>query len=114
MQAAGHRASAELWLETVELRIDVRPDAELRLPCGPNEAGKNLVLAAIGDLLFGFPQRKDFDFLGLGRRKSVDDAVFALAASLRPGRTAPYGSDFSCACRRSKSTRGTLSTSMRV
>ncbi|WP_349359788.1 AAA family ATPase [Stappia sp.] len=40
-----------------------RPDARLHLVYGPNEAGKSTVLAAISDLLFGFPHQTSSDFL---------------------------------------------------
>ncbi|HTJ58621.1 MAG TPA: AAA family ATPase [Devosiaceae bacterium] len=43
--------------------LEFRPDAKLHLVYGPNEAGKSSSLAAIGDLLFGFPKRKEYDFL---------------------------------------------------
>src|SRR4051794_36447969 len=43
--------------------LNFRRDAKLHLVFGPNEAGKSSSLAAIGDLLFGFAKRKEFDFL---------------------------------------------------
>ncbi|MDR3471910.1 MAG: AAA family ATPase [Devosia sp.] len=43
--------------------LTFRPEAKLHLVFGPNEAGKSSSLAAIGDLLFGFSKRKEFDFL---------------------------------------------------
>ncbi|MDR3494479.1 MAG: AAA family ATPase [Ancalomicrobiaceae bacterium] len=39
-----------------------RPDARLHLVVGGNEAGKSTALAAIGDLLFGFPKSPAYDF----------------------------------------------------
>jgi len=39
-----------------------RPDARLHLVYGANEAGKSTVLAAISDLLFGFPHQTSSDF----------------------------------------------------
>lgn len=38
------------------------PDATLHVVFGANEAGKTSALSAIGDLLFGFPMRTDYDF----------------------------------------------------
>jgi uncharacterized protein YhaN len=43
--------------------LSFRTDAKLHLVYGANEAGKSSALAALGDLLFGFPARKSFDFL---------------------------------------------------
>jgi chromosome segregation protein len=43
--------------------LNFRRDAKLHLVFGPNEAGKSSSLAAIGDLLFGFAKRKEYDFL---------------------------------------------------
>ncbi|RXF74479.1 AAA family ATPase, partial [Hansschlegelia zhihuaiae] len=42
--------------------LDFRPDAKLHVVFGPNEAGKSSALAAVSDLLFGFPERTDFAF----------------------------------------------------
>lgn len=39
-----------------------RPGARLHVVYGPNEAGKSSALAAISDLLFGFPHLTPFDF----------------------------------------------------
>jgi uncharacterized protein YhaN len=39
-----------------------RPGARLHVVYGPNEAGKSSALAAISDLLFGFPHLTAFDF----------------------------------------------------
>ncbi len=72
-----------------------RPDAKLHLVYGPNEAGKSTVLAAIGDLLFGFPQRKGFDFL--------HDA-----ATLRLGATLSNADGTSLSFRRRRGTKNTL------
>lgn len=74
-----------------------RPDAKLHLVYGPNEAGKSTVLAAIGDLLFGFPQRKGFDFL--------HDA-----ATLRLGATLSSADGTSLSFRRRRGTKNTLLT----
>ena len=43
--------------------LSFRSDAKLHVVYGPNEAGKSSSLAAIGDLLFGFGKRKEYDFL---------------------------------------------------
>ncbi|MGN6100878.1 MAG: AAA family ATPase [Devosia sp.] len=43
--------------------LNFRQNAGLHLVYGPNEAGKSSSLAAIGDLLFGFGKRTDFDFM---------------------------------------------------
>ncbi|ESR22598.1 ATP-binding protein [Lutibaculum baratangense] len=43
--------------------LGFRPDARLHLVYGPNEAGKTSALAAISDLLFGFPHLKAYDFV---------------------------------------------------
>jgi chromosome segregation protein len=43
--------------------LNFRRDAKVHLVFGPNEAGKSSSLAAIGDLLFGFAKRKEYDFL---------------------------------------------------
>ncbi|WP_018700181.1 ATP-binding protein [Amorphus coralli] len=42
--------------------IAFKPGARLHVVYGPNEAGKSSALAAISDLLFGFPHNKAFDF----------------------------------------------------
>jgi uncharacterized protein YhaN len=39
-----------------------RLDADFQIVFGPNEAGKSTTMAAIGDLLFGFPHSTPFDF----------------------------------------------------
>jgi len=44
-------------------RLAFRPDARLHVVYGPNEAGKSSILSGIADLLFGFPQRRAYDFL---------------------------------------------------
>lgn len=75
--------------------LSFRPDARLHLVYGPNEAGKSTVLAAIGDLLFGFPQRKGFDFL--------HDA-----ATLRLGATIRSADGTSLSFRRRRGTKNTL------
>ncbi|ARN82556.1 ATP-binding protein [Methylocystis bryophila] len=42
--------------------LEFRPDACLHILLGANEAGKTSALHAIGDLLFGFEARTDYDF----------------------------------------------------
>lgn len=42
-------------------------DVNLHVVYGPNEAGKTSALSAIGDLLFGFPARTDYDFRHEGK-----------------------------------------------
>ncbi len=42
--------------------LTLRADAHLHVVLGANESGKTTTLAAIGDLLFGFPARTNFDF----------------------------------------------------
>lgn len=54
LERYGHLSDEEL----------VFPDSHgLHVVLGPNEAGKSTALAAIGDCLFGFPHRTEFDFL---------------------------------------------------
>lgn len=47
--------------------LTLRPDAQLHVVLGANEAGKTSALCAIGDLLFGFGKRTDYDFLHEGK-----------------------------------------------
>ena len=56
--------------------LTFRPDAKLHVVYGPNEAGKSSALAAISDLLFGFPHNKAFDF-------RHDASVLRVGATLR-------------------------------
>lgn len=43
--------------------LDFPPgERDLHMILGPNEAGKSTTLAAVGDLLFGFPHRTPYDF----------------------------------------------------
>ena len=42
--------------------LSFRPDASLHVVLGANEAGKTSALSAIGDLLFGFGGRTEYDF----------------------------------------------------
>ncbi|MDB5506271.1 MAG: chromosome segregation protein [Devosia sp.] len=68
-----------------------RPGAKLHLVYGPNEAGKSSVLAALGDLFFGFTERRAFDFfhdagtLRIGANVRGSDLT-ALAFRRRRGR----------------------------
>ncbi|RLQ87243.1 ATP-binding protein [Notoacmeibacter ruber] len=57
-------------------RLTFRQDAGLHVVYGPNEAGKSTMLQAIGDLLFGFPARKQMDF-------RHDAASLRVGASIR-------------------------------
>ncbi|WP_448950242.1 AAA family ATPase [Labrys neptuniae] len=43
-------------------RLDFRPDADLHIVYGPNEAGKSSALSAITDLLYGFEPRSPVNF----------------------------------------------------
>ncbi|MBO9098088.1 MULTISPECIES: ATP-binding protein [unclassified Rhizobium] len=43
--------------------LKFRPDARLHIIYGPNEAGKSSALAAISDLMFGFPTAAEYSFL---------------------------------------------------
>jgi uncharacterized protein YhaN len=44
--------------------LTFRPDAKVHVVYGPNEAGKSTALAAIGDLLYGFPNVSQYNFSG--------------------------------------------------
>lgn len=76
-------------------RLTFRPDARLHIVYGPNEAGKSSALSAISDLLFGFPERSDYDFLH-------DSSSLRIAAQL----TSSNGT--SLAYRRRKGRKNTL------
>jgi chromosome segregation protein len=52
-------------------RLTFRPDAGLHVVLGANEAGKTTALAAISDLLFGFPHQTPYDFRHDGRSLRV-------------------------------------------
>ena len=56
------RLALERYGAFTERTLTFRPDARLHVILGPNEAGKTTALAAIGDLLFGFPERTSLDF----------------------------------------------------
>lgn len=75
--------------------LTFRPDASLHIVYGANEAGKTSALSAIGDLLFGFGGRTDYDF----RHDSK---------SLRIGGTLLHSSGRTIAVRRRKGNKNTL------
>jgi chromosome segregation protein len=60
-----------------DVRIDFPADAALTVVLGANEAGKSTALSAIGDALFGFPERSPFAFLHQGTALRIG---FTLAA----------------------------------
>ncbi len=76
-------------------QLNFRPGVpDLHIIYGANEAGKTTSLAAVSDLLFGFPQRSPYNFL-------FDYALLRVGAVLEDGgRTLE--------CRRKKGTSGTL------
>jgi uncharacterized protein YhaN len=75
--------------------LTFRPDATLHIVHGVNEAGKTSVLAAIGDLLFGFGGRTAYDFRHDSR-------------TLRIGGTFRHSDGRTIAARRRKGTKNTL------
>ena len=75
--------------------LTFRPDAFVHIVLGPNEAGKTSALSAIGDLLFGFGGRTNFDF-----RHG--------AANLRVGAQLRLGNGNTLNFRRRKGTKNTL------
>jgi len=82
----GHLADCELSFRTGT------PD--LHVVYGANEAGKTTAMAAVSDLLFGFPPRSPYNFV-------YDYSLLRVGAVLEDeGRT--------LACRRKKGTNGTL------
>ncbi|MDB5616559.1 YhaN family protein [Tardiphaga sp.] len=54
--------SLERYGKFTDRMLSFRPDASLHVVLGANEAGKTSALSAIGDLLFGFGARTDYDF----------------------------------------------------
>ena len=54
--------------------LTFRSDVALHVVLGPNEGGKTSALSAIGDLLFGFGGRTDYDFRHEGRNLRVGGA----------------------------------------
>ena len=73
-------------------RLTLRPDAKLHVIFGANEAGKSTTLAAVSDLLFGFPHITPYDFyfkpleLRLGG-EVLSRAGLQLAFKRKKGRT---------------------------
>ncbi len=71
--------------------LTFRPDAQLHIIYGPNEAGKSSALSAISDLLFGFPTAAQYSFhhdpasLRVGAALSSRDGV-KIAFRRRRGR----------------------------
>jgi uncharacterized protein YhaN len=78
-----------------DCRLTFRPGApDLHVVFGANEAGKTTALAAVSDLLFGFPSRSPYNFI-------YDYSLLRVGAVLEDeGRT--------LACRRKKGANGTL------
>jgi len=72
--------------------LTLRPDAKLHVIFGANEAGKSSTLAAVSDLLFGFPHITPYDFrfktseLRLGG-EVLSRAGLLLAFKRKKGRT---------------------------
>lgn len=60
-----------------DVRIDFPADAALTVVLGANEAGKSTALSAIGDALFGFPERSPFAFLHQGTALRIGFTVAA-------------------------------------
>ena len=72
-----------------------RGEPDLHVIYGANEAGKTTSMAAVSDLLFGFPGRSPYNFI-------FDYSLLRVGAVLEDeGRI--------MACRRKKATSGTLS-----
>lgn len=76
-------------------KLAFHPEAALHVVLGANEAGKTSALSAIGDLLFGFGARTDYDF----RHDSK---------LLRIGGTFRHSDGRAIAARRRKGTKNTL------
>jgi chromosome segregation protein len=76
-------------------KLSFHPDAALHVILGANEAGKTSALSGIGDLLFGFPGRTDYDFKHDGK-------------SLRIGGAFRHSDGRTIAIRRRKGTKNTL------
>ncbi|MET0747423.1 MAG: AAA family ATPase [Rhizobium sp.] len=56
--------------------LTFRPDAQLHIIYGPNEAGKSSALAAISDLMFGFPTAAEYSFLHDANTLRVGAEIF--------------------------------------
>src|SRR3546814_17267028 len=89
------RLSLERYGRFEDCELDFRPGSpDLHVIYGENEAGKTTSLAAVSDLLFGFPVRSPYNFL-------FDYSLIRVGAVLEDGGT-------TLACRRKKGTSGTL------
>jgi len=84
------RLTLERYGAFTDRTLPFRPDAALHVVLGANEAGKTSALAAIGDFLFGFGARTDYDFrhdgktLRIGGRLLCSDGS-RIAARRRKG-----------------------------
>ncbi len=89
------RLSFERYGRFEDCELDFRSGSpDLHVIYGENEAGKTTSLAAVSDLLFGFPQRSPYNFL-------FDYSLLRVGAVLEDGGK-------TLACRRKKGTGGTL------
>jgi uncharacterized protein YhaN len=89
------RLSLERYGRFEDCELDFRPGSpDLHVIYGENEAGKTTSLAAVSDLLFGFPGRSPYNFL-------FDYSLLRVGAVLEDGGT-------TLACRRKKGTGSTL------
>ena len=89
------RLSLERYGRFEDCELNFRPGIpDLHVIYGENEAGKTTSLAAVSDLLFGFPVRSPYNFL-------FDYSLLRVGAVLEDGGT-------TLACRRKKGTSGTL------
>lgn len=89
------RLSLERYGRFDGCELDFRPGGpDLHIIYGGNEAGKTTSLAAVSDLLFGFPSRSPYNFL-------FDYSLLRVGAVLVDG-------EQTLACRRKKGTTGTL------
>jgi len=70
------RLALERYGAFTDRTLPFRPGAALHVVLGANEAGKTSALAAIGDFLFGFGARTDYDF-------RHDGKTLRIGASLR-------------------------------
>ncbi|MBS9476953.1 ATP-binding protein [Ancylobacter radicis] len=89
------RLSLERYGRFERCELDFRAGSpDLHVIYGANEAGKTTSLAAVSDLLFGFPTRSPYNFL-------FDNALLRVGAVLEEGGRR-------LVCRRRKGTTGTL------
>ena len=89
------RLSLERYGRFADCELNFRSgDPDLHIIYGANEAGKTTSLAAVSDLLFGFPQRSPYNFM-------FDYILLRVGAVLEDGSR-------TFACRRKKGTAGTL------